>query len=352
MTYLRPARQTPAVNHSPRAGSLLPYPEGWFCLGFSAHLRPGAVERVTFAGRESVLFRTTSGQLGLLDAYCPHLGAHLGRGGRVVDEAIRCPFHGFTFDVAGRCRSTDDDQPQSTRLVAGTRRVEERHGVIVAWHGSKPPEWHVPDASMDGWTAWSTRTLTIVGHPQETNENSVDVTHFAALHNYSEVTPLGELEIEGPRFSTRYQVRRRRRLGTITMDFTIVLHGLGHALVETHVPEIGMRARQLSLASPIDGQLIQLRLALSMHRSSPRRAHNLAAAITATRAGRWFAQRWALAAFAADVKQDVAIWQHKRYVHPPALVPGDGPIGRYRRWATQFYSTESRPGTSSEPDYR
>jgi len=31
------------------------------------------------------------------DAYCPHLGAHLGAGGRVEGECIRCPFHGWTF---------------------------------------------------------------------------------------------------------------------------------------------------------------------------------------------------------------------------------------------------------------
>jgi len=31
------------------------------------------------------------------------------------------------------------------------------------------------------------------------------------------------------------------------------------------------------------------------------------------------------------------VWQHKRYVQPPILAEGDGPAGKYRQWARQFY---------------
>ena len=43
-------------------------------------------------------------------------------------------------------------------------------------------------------------------------------------------------------------------------DYTIDAHGLGHSLVEMHIPELDMRVRQLILASPVDGKVIQLRL--------------------------------------------------------------------------------------------
>ena len=39
----------------------------------------------------------------------------------------------------------------------------------------------------------------------------------------------------------------------------------------------------------------------------------------------------------------IVIWTHKRYVHPPALSKGDGPVGLYRRWARQFYPEPSWP---------
>lgn len=41
-----------------------------------------------------------------MDAYCPHLGAHLGIGGTVEGETLRCPFHAFRFDTGGVCVAT------------------------------------------------------------------------------------------------------------------------------------------------------------------------------------------------------------------------------------------------------
>ncbi len=38
-----------------------------------------------------------------------------------------------------------------------------------------------------------------------------------------------------------------------------------------------------------------------------------------------------------DISQDFVIWQHKRYVQLPILAEGDGPVGKYRQWAKQFY---------------
>ena len=42
----------------------------------------------------------------IVDAYCPHLGANLGVGGRVHGNCIECPFHGWQFDgETGQCTS-------------------------------------------------------------------------------------------------------------------------------------------------------------------------------------------------------------------------------------------------------
>lgn len=43
-------------------------------------------------------------QVSIVDAYCPHLGANLGVGGRVHGNCIECPFHGWQFDgETGQC---------------------------------------------------------------------------------------------------------------------------------------------------------------------------------------------------------------------------------------------------------
>ena len=50
-----------------------------------------------YFGEELVLFRTASGQVNVLDAYCQHLGANMGVGGTVEDENIVCPWHGWQW---------------------------------------------------------------------------------------------------------------------------------------------------------------------------------------------------------------------------------------------------------------
>lgn len=45
-----------------------------------------------------------------------------------------------------------------------------------------------------------------------------------------------------------------------------------------------------------------------------------------------------------DVHKDLPIWAHKRRLARPSLVPGDGPIGVYRKFARQFYPPEERRG--------
>ena len=76
----------------------LPYPNGWFAVAFSRDLIPGEVKSVHYFGEDLVVFRNRSGEPRVVDAYCPHLGAHLGEGGRVIGDSIRCPFHGWQYD--------------------------------------------------------------------------------------------------------------------------------------------------------------------------------------------------------------------------------------------------------------
>ena len=53
------------------------------------------------------------------------------------------------------------------------------------------------------------------------------------------------------------------------------------------------------------------------------------------------ANRLALLAYAENVERDVLIWGKKKYLMAPALVRGDGPIVRFRKWYAQFYSPSS-----------
>ena len=59
------------------------FPTGWFIVGFASELDNGQVKRAHYFGEELVIFRTASGKVNVLDAYCLHLGANMGVGGTV-----------------------------------------------------------------------------------------------------------------------------------------------------------------------------------------------------------------------------------------------------------------------------
>src|SRR5579871_1142574 len=101
-----------------------PIPTGWFPVARSTEVRPGSGRPVRYFGQDLVVWRTASGTAAVLDAYCAHLGAHLGvgkgpkdspePGPPVVDgECIQCQFHGWRYGVDGIC----SDIPYSTAPI-------------------------------------------------------------------------------------------------------------------------------------------------------------------------------------------------------------------------------------------
>ena len=84
-----------------------PVPNGWFVVAQADDLAPGEVRALYFFARDLVLYRGDDGEPHVVDAHCPHLGAHLGVGGKVEGECLRCPFHGWrsTAPTASASRS-------------------------------------------------------------------------------------------------------------------------------------------------------------------------------------------------------------------------------------------------------
>ena len=78
-----------------------PMPFGWFKVALADDVPAGAVITRHYFGTELVVWRDDEGRVACQEAYCPHLGAHLGWGGKVEGQRIRCPFHGWVFDCDG-----------------------------------------------------------------------------------------------------------------------------------------------------------------------------------------------------------------------------------------------------------
>jgi nitrite reductase/ring-hydroxylating ferredoxin subunit len=307
----------------------------------------GAVRPFRFMGEDTVLFRTEEGRPCLAEAYCPHLGAHLGHGGTVAGESIRCPFHGFRFDATGRCVATGYGGSVPPKAVLRTYPVREVQGFLLAYHHTdgEPPTWEVPEWEPDGcWLTPRSREWTIRGHPQETTENSVDLGHFTEVHGYSAVELLEGPHIEGPHLRLRYGVTRAGSFfgRSVYAELAIQAWGLGYSLVEVTVPASRLRARLLVLATPVAPHRVTLRALATVHRDHERaRIHPLLGLLPRPVVNRLLLGQ-ILKGLVHDLEQDFRIWEHKRYVQPPILADGDGPVGRYRLWARQFYPEPER----------
>jgi 5,5'-dehydrodivanillate O-demethylase oxygenase subunit len=146
----------------------------------------GKPTRVRILGEDLVLFRDGSGRLGLLDLYCAHRRASLAYG-RVQVRGLACCYHGWTFDVDGRCLDMPVEPRESTykdKIVQRAYPVREVGGLIFAYLGKgEPPVLPMLDviARNDGVRAvenfglWGAHWLQIV-------ENSVDPSHTGTLH--------------------------------------------------------------------------------------------------------------------------------------------------------------------------
>lgn len=142
---------------------------------------------VTLLSEDLVLFRDELGQLGLLDRYCPHRGVDLSFG-RCEDGGLRCPFHGWLFDVRGSCLETPAEPPTSTfhtRIRQLTYPVVERNGIVWAYLGDGDP----PDLpALDCLVAPSAQVFAFKGmwacNWLQAHEVGVDPSHAAFLHRF------------------------------------------------------------------------------------------------------------------------------------------------------------------------
>jgi nitrite reductase/ring-hydroxylating ferredoxin subunit len=142
-------------------------------------------------GEDLVLFRDGRGAIGLLNRHCAHRGTSLEFG--IVERCgIRCPYHGWLYDVDGRVLETPGELPESAikdRVVHGAYPTREYKGLIFAYMG--PPE-HQPEFALISSVENPPPGWRIIARPgpgrlMDSNwlqraENIIDHAHLAFLH--------------------------------------------------------------------------------------------------------------------------------------------------------------------------
>lgn len=144
--------------------------------------------RVQLLGEELVAIRDTRGRLALLDEFCAHRGVSLFFG-RNEECGLRCSYHGWKFDVEGRCVDMPSEPEESAfkdKVRLKAYPAEERGGVIWVYMG--PPEDQPPLPELE-WAMLDADRRFISKRVQETNwvqamEGGIDSSHVSFTHRY------------------------------------------------------------------------------------------------------------------------------------------------------------------------
>jgi phenylpropionate dioxygenase-like ring-hydroxylating dioxygenase large terminal subunit len=215
----------------------------WVVVGIAGELYdiPHAVRVL---GEDLVLFRDEDGQLGLLGLHCPHRGTSL-EYGDIEDGGIRCPYHGWLFNVRGQClempaEPKDSQFPQKVRHLSYP--VRELGGLVFAYMGparDNPPPLPNYSPLMDHG---GHRQIEPVRHCDYNwfnfFENSADPAHICILHRHA---GYGEQTWGNHFFSYRDMPK---------FDFVDMAYGMKVVMTKPG-PEPGLEfADEMSLALP------------------------------------------------------------------------------------------------------
>jgi nitrite reductase/ring-hydroxylating ferredoxin subunit len=298
-------------------------PNGWQGIGFADEVAVGQVLSRRILGRDLVLFRGEDGVLAVVDAYCPHLGAHLGCGGTVVGNSIRCPYHHWRFAADGHCAGAPDDANVPAQAVLGSYPVREVNGFIFVWYhaAGAPPSWEIPTHPIVGdrnYYLVEKREHLFRGHPQDISENGADFAHFKAIHGWEGVKlkfiPEGWCYRVG--YDTDAVDTGYGEAGAVDVDSLAA----GPGYTYTHYTGVHDWL-MLTCFTAVDPGEIYLHQQYYAHHSVP---HSVMSGLIEAVDREW--------------RKDICIWEAKVYREKPMLNRADGPIAQFRRWYAQFYA--------------
>ena len=205
---------------------------------------PRPAKAVRLLGQDLVLFRDEQGRYGLLDRRCPHRAADLSFG-RLEDGGLRCLFHGWLFDVTGKCLETPAE-PEGSRMCEHIRQtaypVVEKNGILFAWMGKGEP---AAFPHFDCFVAPDAYTFAFKGLFEcnwlQALEVGIDPAHASFLHRF--------FEDEDP--STAYGRQFRGASADSDMPMTKMMREYARPEIRVEPTPYGMRLFALRKISEV-----------------------------------------------------------------------------------------------------
>ncbi len=168
----------------------------WYAVEF-AHLVGDTPHHVQIMGQQLVLWRDNSLKIQAQSDVCIHRGGSLA-GGKVVNNCVQCPYHGWEFDASGACvriPANRADLPIPKKARIDTYPCDERYGYVFVFLGDlpeseRPPLPRIdsldvldfaPSASKEGFRA-ITGEFAWEANYERVLENGVDIAHAPFVH--------------------------------------------------------------------------------------------------------------------------------------------------------------------------
>jgi phenylpropionate dioxygenase-like ring-hydroxylating dioxygenase large terminal subunit len=149
---------------------------------------PRPIKPVRLLGEDFVLFKDGAGRYGLLERQCAHRRADLAFG-RCEDKGLRCAFHGWLFDVEGKCLDTPGEPEPSfcQHVHQKAYPAVERNGIVFVYLGDgEPPAF----PEFDCFVAPDAYTFAFKGFVEcnwlQIMEVGIDPAHTSFLHRFFE----------------------------------------------------------------------------------------------------------------------------------------------------------------------
>lgn len=339
----------------------------WFSPLRSADVVPGKITNFTFMGNELIAFRDEAGEVVVLDARCPHFGAHRGVGGTVEGGCVRCPFHGLHFDNTGQCVKGDfvADARNLRHVKTEPWTVRECAASIFIWHGENrsKPDRPLPLAEPDFFDGWSEPVTNAGRRLAPTNiffptENIIDIQHFYAVHFWKlhEIvrqpaedekgwfTAIMRMTWTAFAQSPYAIIRRLGQAYSSEFHFDIRIVGPGLAIsTSTLTPEQGsLQLMNIILITPVNETDCHIRVVSSVKQTIDGKANQLARRLLGFGLEEALSRVF-LAIATKDFDGDEMIWTNRRFLPDPKPLPDDGPFIAYRKWAEKFWPPDYLP---------
>ncbi|XP_015766038.1 PREDICTED: cholesterol 7-desaturase-like [Acropora digitifera] len=334
------------------------YPNGWFRVLASSELAREEVKYISVLGQELAVFRGNDGVVYIVNAYCPHMGANVAIGGKVVGNCLQCPFHGWKFrGDDGKC--VEIPYSKTVPLTAKMKTwpsIEMNRSLLgktmksISWPSERLNKGarlddrvqgeHIVPGEGEGehchiWAIY------------EIPENAADVAHFVPIHampivtgshsryNFSNWCYIAQHEFNA---GWEPQENEEKHVGILQLDHALFICGYKVPFTEFHLiaRQIGPGLVFMKFKSAFgDGVFLQ-----SLTPKEPL-LHIMRHEIYAAKTMPTFVAKFLLYAEAVQVERDIMIWNHKIFLTKPLLVKEDHSIKKHRRWFSQFYSENS-----------